>query len=164
MQQSSVPLMTFWYLRIARLLKLWVPRYYIGYSKDENIPTSFVTSNWITPWSKVLFEKLIVTNVIKKFLTFCGAPRFFSLFTRVCHWSLSWAIRIIIVSYIYIVLHTIRLHFYLMYIYNAVDFSACYFIFRFTFNYFHSITYRRVQFLLNVSITSYHVCSRSCKL
>jgi hypothetical protein len=34
-------------------------------------------------------EKLIVTQLVKKFPDFYGTRRFITMFTRVCHWSLS---------------------------------------------------------------------------
>jgi len=39
----------------------------------------------------VIIQKLIVTQLVKKFLAFYGTWRCITLFTRVCHWSLSWA-------------------------------------------------------------------------
>jgi len=38
---------------------------------------------------QTLPEKLIVIQLVKKFPTFYGNQRFITLFTRVCHWSLS---------------------------------------------------------------------------
>jgi len=43
----------------------------------------------LTPWIKVL-EKLTVTQLGKKYPTIYGIWRFITLFTRFCHWSLSW--------------------------------------------------------------------------
>jgi hypothetical protein len=39
-------------------------------------------------WSRVL-EKLIVVQLVKKFLTFHGTRRFITVFTRTCHQCLS---------------------------------------------------------------------------
>jgi len=47
-----------------------------------------VLTTYLTPWSKVLLEKLTVTQLVKKFSAFCGTWRFFSIFTRSCHWFL----------------------------------------------------------------------------
>jgi hypothetical protein len=44
----------------------------------------------ITPGSWILGKK-IVGQLLKKFLVFCGSCRFTTMFTRVCHQSLSWA-------------------------------------------------------------------------
>jgi len=41
--------------------------------------------NKLTPWSRVLLEKLIVTQLVKRFLTFYGTQRFITVFTRVYH-------------------------------------------------------------------------------
>jgi hypothetical protein len=43
------------------------------------------------PQSRFLLEKLIVTQLIKKFLTFYATRRFITVFTRASHWSISWA-------------------------------------------------------------------------
>jgi hypothetical protein len=45
---------------------------------------------WHTPRSRVLLEKLTVTQLLK-FRTFYGTRRFITVFTRARHWSLSWA-------------------------------------------------------------------------
>jgi len=45
----------------------------------------------LTTWSKILLEKLIVAQLVKKFPTFNGTRRFITTFTRIHHWSLSWA-------------------------------------------------------------------------
>jgi hypothetical protein len=42
----------------------------------------------ITPWRKVLLEKLTVTQLVKKFPAFNGTLRFNTVFIRVRHWSL----------------------------------------------------------------------------
>jgi hypothetical protein len=43
----------------------------------------------LTPWSKVLLDKLIFTKLIKKFSSFYGTQRFITVFTKACHLSLS---------------------------------------------------------------------------
>ena len=45
----------------------------------------------LTPWSRVLLEKLTGFQLVKKFLTFYGTWRFITTFTTACHLSLSWA-------------------------------------------------------------------------
>jgi hypothetical protein len=45
--------------------------------------------NQLTPWSKVLFEKLTVTQLVKKFPAFYGTQGFITVFTTARHWSLS---------------------------------------------------------------------------
>jgi hypothetical protein len=44
----------------------------------------------ITPWSRVLLEKLIGSQQVKKFSAFYGTRRFITAFTRARHLSLSW--------------------------------------------------------------------------
>jgi len=41
-------------------------------------------------WRKVLLEKLTVTQLVKKVPAWYRTRRFITLFTRACHWSLSW--------------------------------------------------------------------------
>jgi len=45
----------------------------------------------LTPWSRVLLEKLTGLQLVKKFPTFYGTQRFITAFTSVRHLSLSWA-------------------------------------------------------------------------
>jgi hypothetical protein len=49
------------------------------------------STNHLTPWSRVLFEKLVVTHLVKKFPIFCGIWGFITLFTRDCQWILFWS-------------------------------------------------------------------------
>jgi hypothetical protein len=46
-------------------------------------------TTWLTPWSRVLLDKLTVTQLVTKFPAFYGARWFITVFTRACHWSLS---------------------------------------------------------------------------
>jgi hypothetical protein len=43
----------------------------------------------LTAWSRVLYDKLIVIQMLNKFSAFFGSRRFITVFTRVSHWSLS---------------------------------------------------------------------------
>jgi len=43
----------------------------------------------LIPWIRFLVEKLTVTQLVKKFPTFYGSQRFITVFTRACHWTLS---------------------------------------------------------------------------
>ena len=45
----------------------------------------------LTPWSRVLLEKLAGYQLDKKFPTFYGTRKFITTFTRARHLSLSWA-------------------------------------------------------------------------
>ena len=47
--------------------------------------------NWVIAWSRVLLEKLIVPQQIKKFPATYGNQRFITTFTSARHLSLSWA-------------------------------------------------------------------------
>jgi len=46
---------------------------------------------YLSSWNTVLLERPIVTQLVKKFPTFYGTPRFITVFTRVCLWPVSWA-------------------------------------------------------------------------
>jgi len=45
----------------------------------------------LTPWCRVLLEKLTGLQLVKKFPAFHGARRFITALTSVHHLSLSWA-------------------------------------------------------------------------
>ena len=45
----------------------------------------------LTPWSRVLLEKLTGSQPVKKFPSFYGTRKFITAFTSVRHQSLSWA-------------------------------------------------------------------------
>ena len=45
----------------------------------------------LTPWCRVLLEKLTVLQLLKKFPTFQGTRRFITALTSVRHLSVSWA-------------------------------------------------------------------------
>jgi len=63
----------------------------VGFS-DLNVVCHFKKSTQspiLTPWGRVLFEKIIVTQLANKFSTFYETQRFITLFTRAHHWSLS---------------------------------------------------------------------------
>jgi len=45
----------------------------------------------ITPWKRVLLEKVTGSQLVKKFPAFYGSRRFITAFTSVRHLSLSWA-------------------------------------------------------------------------
>jgi hypothetical protein len=67
---------------------------------EDNTPHSLCFQNlkshiiqlhqYVTTRNWALLEMLVVTQTVKKFLTFYGTQRFITLFTRACHWSLSW--------------------------------------------------------------------------
>jgi hypothetical protein len=42
-----------------------------------------------TPQCRILFEKLIVTQLVKKILLYYGSRRFITVFTKARHWTLS---------------------------------------------------------------------------
>jgi hypothetical protein len=49
----------------------------------------------LTPWCRILFEKLIVTQLSKNILLSYGTRRFNTAFTKARHWTLFWASRIL---------------------------------------------------------------------
>jgi hypothetical protein len=53
--------------------------------------TEEVRTKDLSTVSRVLPQKLIVTQLVKKFPAFYGTRRFITVFTRTRHWSLSWA-------------------------------------------------------------------------
>jgi hypothetical protein len=57
---------------------------WVGYLRFSDACQSMLTT-----WSRILLEKLRVTPVVKKFLTFYGTLKFITILTWACHWSLS---------------------------------------------------------------------------
>ena len=67
--------------------------YYYTYRVGEKCLTYLNSSyRYLTPWSRVLLEKLTVSQLVKKFPIFYGTQRLITPFTRVHHLSLSWAL------------------------------------------------------------------------
>jgi len=56
---------------------------------NDNGLTCLRLTNYLTPWNRILLEKLLVTQLVKKFPAFYGIRKFITVFTRVRHWSLS---------------------------------------------------------------------------
>jgi len=52
---------------------------------------TYLLTYLLTPWCKVLIEKLTGLQLVKKFPVFHGARRFITALTSVRHLSLSWA-------------------------------------------------------------------------
>jgi len=50
-----------------------------------------INSYLLTPWCRVLLEKLTGLQLVKKFPTFHGTRKFITTLTSVRHLSLSWA-------------------------------------------------------------------------
>jgi len=63
-----------------------VSRKWNGYNQINKQP-----ANSLTPWSRVLFEKLTVTQLVKKVPTFYGIWKFITVFLTTHHLTLSWA-------------------------------------------------------------------------
>ena len=55
---------------------------------------TYLLSYLLTPWCRVLLEKLTGLQLVKKFPAFYGTRRFITAFTSFHHPSLSWAIPI----------------------------------------------------------------------
>jgi len=62
----------------------WWPKHVAGYGLYKIILTYF-----LTPWCRVLLEKLTGLQLVKKFPAFYGTRRFITAFTSVRHLSLS---------------------------------------------------------------------------
>jgi len=53
--------------------------------------TYLLVTSLLTPWCRVLLEKLTDPQLVKKFPTFYGTRRFITAITNACHLSLFWA-------------------------------------------------------------------------
>ena len=63
-------------------------------NKSRNLLTYLLTyllTHSLTPWCRVLLEKLTGLQPVKKFPAFYGTRRFITALTSFCHLSLSWA-------------------------------------------------------------------------
>jgi hypothetical protein len=69
---------------LGTTLITWHKNSWISQFHDPSIPPYL-----ITPWSRVLLEKLTGLQLVKKFLTFYGTRRFITTLTSACHLSLS---------------------------------------------------------------------------
>ena len=58
-----------------------------GYINVRNMLSTYL----LTPWCRVLLEKLTGLQLVKKFPAFHGTPRFITALTSVRHMSLFWA-------------------------------------------------------------------------
>jgi hypothetical protein len=56
----------------------------------SHVTSKCQTVVWLTSWSRVLLEKLIITQLVKKFATFYGTRKFITIFARAQHWTLLW--------------------------------------------------------------------------
>jgi hypothetical protein len=60
-----------------------------AYGKEATELLTYLLTHPLTPWCKTLFEKLIVTQPVKKSCFLYGTRRFITVFTKVHHWTLS---------------------------------------------------------------------------
>jgi hypothetical protein len=110
LQMHFISCLSWWLDRLAHMLILLtciqeVPSSILGWDHNYTIQTYLATFlvplvTWwdlldylliLTPWSRVLLEKLIGFQLVKKFPAFCGTQRFITAFITACHLSLSWA-------------------------------------------------------------------------
>jgi hypothetical protein len=50
---------------------------------------TYLLTYLLTPWYRILFEKLIVAQLFKNILLSCGTRRFITMLTQARHWTLS---------------------------------------------------------------------------
>ena len=63
----------------------------MSYKQLDNKSKHIYIYYLLTPWCRVLLEKLTGLQLVKKFPAFHGTRRFITALTSVCHLSLSWA-------------------------------------------------------------------------
>ena len=76
-------------LRFARVA-IWTP-IYKSLLRYSVLWLHILLTYLLTPWCRVLLEKLTGLQPVKKFPAFHGTPRFITTLTSVRHLSLSWA-------------------------------------------------------------------------
>ena len=67
----------------------WLAFYYVQRFRYVHAKDRLSVSNLLTPWSRVLLEKLIGFQLVKKFPAFYGTRKFITAFTSARHLSLS---------------------------------------------------------------------------
>jgi hypothetical protein len=87
-----------WCFSCLSILTFWKWRMYCFWPNIVNIESSthFTvyshTHRYLrAPWSRILLENLIGSQLVKKFPSFYGTRRFITVFTNACRLSLSWA-------------------------------------------------------------------------
>ena len=78
------------YLYFAILITLGNKFWFVSCYRNENMFTYLLTY-LLTPWCRVLLEKLSGLQLVKKFPAFHGTRRFITALTSVRQLSLSWA-------------------------------------------------------------------------
>jgi hypothetical protein len=80
-----------WFPCVYKRMLRWFPSFPVATtcfscsSPDLNFPVTYL----LTPWSRVLLEKLSIPQLINKFPAFYGTRRFITAFTSARHLSLS---------------------------------------------------------------------------
>ena len=86
--------MSFFFILHLSISDSWVTRHYnlpdLG-SSSKGLRNNGLLTYLLTPWCRVLLEKLTGLQLVKKFPAFHGTPRFITALTSVRHLSLSWA-------------------------------------------------------------------------
>jgi hypothetical protein len=83
-------------LKIPKILSIKRSKYFILIkhtirNTSELYELKYLITYLLTPWSRVLLDKLTCPMLIKKFITFYGAVKFLTAFTEACDLFLSWA-------------------------------------------------------------------------
>jgi hypothetical protein len=85
--QIAVSLLSESFIRFGDYAK-WAEKHRECYVK---CPLLLNLTYLLNPWSRILLEKLIVSQPVKKFPLFYGTRRFIAVFASVRHLSPSWA-------------------------------------------------------------------------
>jgi len=85
--------MTTWVTYLLTYLLTYLFTYLLTYSLTHSL-THSLTYCLLTPWSRVLLEKLTGFQLVKKFPAFYGTWRFITAYTHACHLSLSWQLEL----------------------------------------------------------------------
>ena len=73
------------------ILFIFFTRYFSVSLQSNYNATPYLLTDLLTPWCRVLLEKLTGLQLVKKFPAFHGTRRFITALTSVRHLSLSWA-------------------------------------------------------------------------
>ena len=90
-QMSSAHTVASFLTYLSNFILSWTPMPLKLFSPNKSYLLTYLLTYSLTPWCRVLLEKLTGLQLVKKFPTFHGTRRFITALTSVRHLPLSWA-------------------------------------------------------------------------
>ena len=70
---------------------MWNTELGVMFLSESHVSFTYIITYLLTPWSRVIIEKVTGSQIVKNFLAFYGTRSFNTAFTRARHLSISWA-------------------------------------------------------------------------